>query len=123
MHRLVSHAALVPVFTVPILTVPILTVPVLTVPVLTMPVLTMPVLIGALAAQANPAAPAEPALVASLTPENLAAWRDHIRATGDEQAWAGLPWLMTLHDGLQAAAAANKPLLLWTMNGHPFGCT
>ncbi len=81
-------------------------------------------LAGALPAQGGtgPAA-GEPGLITTLTAVNFAAWRDYIRSEPVERDWARLPWLMTFHDGLQAAAKANKPLLLWTMNGHPFGCT
>ena len=31
--------------------------------------------------------------------------------------------LTTFKDGILAADTAGKPLLLWTMNGHPLGCT
>lgn len=59
-----------------------------------------------------------------LTSDNLAAWQTHIRATADELApLEGLDWQPTFADGLQTAAAQGKPVLLWTMNGHPLGCT
>jgi hypothetical protein len=77
-----------------------------------------PLLAGMTAAQEK-----EPQLAETLTAKNLVAWRDHIRSEPKERDWAELPWLMTFHDGLLAAAKAKKPLLLWTMNGHPFGCT
>ena len=80
-------------------------------------------LAGVLPAQQRKATTQEPELVKTLTEQNFAAWRDHIRAAPKERDWAEMPWLMTFHDGLQAAAKAKKPLLLWTMNGHPFGCT
>jgi hypothetical protein len=38
-------------------------------------------------------------------------------------AWQQIPWATTFKDGIVAADAAGKPLLLWTMNGHPLGCT
>ena len=28
-----------------------------------------------------------------------------------------------VEEGIVAADVAGKPLLLWTMNGHPLGCT
>ena len=58
-----------------------------------------------------------------LTDENYAAWRDHILPNPHEMAWEQIPWLTTFKDGIIASAAADKPLLLWTMNGHPLGCT
>ena len=67
--------------------------------------------------------PTEPMLVESLSTATFAAWRDYIRLTATERDWTRLPWLMTFNAGLAAAAKAKKPLLLWTMNGHPFGCT
>lgn len=82
----------------------------------------LPALAAALTAQTPPPA-AEPELVATLTEENFKAWQRHILPAAGEEAWAELPWLMSFHEGLQAAAKARKPLLLWTMNGHPFGCT
>jgi hypothetical protein len=58
-----------------------------------------------------------------LTDENYQAWRDHILPETDELAWQQIPWLTTFKDGILAAATAGKPVLLWTMNGHPLGCT
>ena len=49
--------------------------------------------------------------------------RDRILATDEELKWRTLPWLTTYQSGLEQAAAQEKPLLLWVMNGHPFGCT
>ena len=59
----------------------------------------------------------------SLTAENYVVWREHILPAAEELAWEEIPWLTTFKDGILAAAAADKPLLLWTMNGHPLGCT
>ena len=58
-----------------------------------------------------------------LTDKNYEIWRDHILPDLDEMAWNQIPWLSTFHDGIVSADAAQKPLLLWTMNGHPLGCT
>ena len=60
---------------------------------------------------------------ASLNGENFSEWRDRIRATESELVWQNLPWATSYHEGLRQAAAKNKPLLLWVMNGHPMGCT
>jgi hypothetical protein len=54
---------------------------------------------------------------------NYTTWRDHILPNPGEKAWEQIPWLTTFKDGILAADAADKPLLLWTMNGHPLGCT
>jgi hypothetical protein len=58
-----------------------------------------------------------------LTDKNYEIWRDHILPDLSEMAWNQIPWLSTFHDGIVSADAARKPLLLWTMNGHPLGCT
>jgi hypothetical protein len=58
-----------------------------------------------------------------LTDTNYKIWRDHILPDLSEMAWNQIPWLSTFHDGIVSADAAQKPLLLWTMNGHPLGCT
>jgi hypothetical protein len=54
---------------------------------------------------------------------NYSVWRDHILPSASEMSWEQIPWLTTFKDGILAADAAGKPLLLWTMNGHPLGCT
>ena len=58
-----------------------------------------------------------------LTDKNYESWRDHILPDLSEMAWNQIAWLSTFHDGIVSADAAQKPLLLWTMNGHPLGCT
>ncbi len=58
-----------------------------------------------------------------LDEENYTRWRDHILPETSELAWEKIPWLTTFKDGIDAADRAGKPLLLWTMNGHPLGCT
>lgn len=50
-------------------------------------------------------------------------WRKHIRPNAEELAWMKIDWLPDLRSGIEAAGKAGKPILLWTMNGHPFGCT
>lgn len=40
-----------------------------------------------------------------------------------ELSWETIPWIPAFGDGLERAAEAQKPVLLWVMNGHPLGCT
>lgn len=54
---------------------------------------------------------------------SLEAWRDHIAPRAVETRWQQIDWRPTLGDGLRDAAAEQRPLLLWLMNGHPLGCT
>ncbi len=50
-------------------------------------------------------------------------WKRHILPTADELLFETIPWRPSFAEGLRDAAAADKPLLLWVMNGHPLGCT
>ena len=50
-------------------------------------------------------------------------WKDFIKPTKKELAWAEIPWRSTFYDGLIDSDQYQKPLLLWVMNGHPLGCT
>lgn len=59
----------------------------------------------------------------SLTADNLNDWKSHILPSPADLAWTQIPWLPDLQSGIEAAAQVDKPLLLWTMNGHPLGCT
>jgi hypothetical protein len=56
-------------------------------------------------------------------PAPLASWRDHIRPCEAERAWERIGWHAGFADGLRAANASRRPMLLWMMNGHPLGCT
>ena len=46
-----------------------------------------------------------------------------IKPAAGEDKWAEIPWLTSLWDARQRAAAEGKPILLWEMDGHPLGCT
>ena len=39
-----------------------------------------------------------------------------------EEAYTTIPWELNLLDARQKAATERKPLLIWTMDGHPLGC-
>jgi len=58
-----------------------------------------------------------------LDASSVEAWRDHVLPDGDELAFASIPWHPTFGEGMAAANAADKPMLMWAMNGHPLGCT
>ncbi|HZN63172.1 MAG TPA: hypothetical protein VFC90_12265 [Planctomycetota bacterium] len=40
-----------------------------------------------------------------------------------EEKWQTIPWRIDLPASRDEAAAAKKPVFLWSMNGHPLGCT
>lgn len=60
---------------------------------------------------------------AVLNHNTLDAWRQRIDPTDEERIAESLPWKANLLEGVKAAAAEDKPLFLWVMNGHPLGCT
>jgi hypothetical protein len=39
------------------------------------------------------------------------------------EPWQTIPWRTGLGAARTEAAARRLPLFLWTMNGHPLGCT
>ena len=49
-------------------------------------------------------------------------WRVHILPTYTEGAWLGIPWRRDLTTAVFEAEAQAKPLLIWTVDGDPFGC-
>ena len=40
-----------------------------------------------------------------------------------ERAFQELPWHSSFSQAALVAHRERKPVLLWTMNGHPLGCT
>lgn len=41
---------------------------------------------------------------------------------GDE-LWRSIPWQIDLLEAQRMSAAAQKPIFIWAMDGHPLGCT
>jgi hypothetical protein len=58
-----------------------------------------------------------------LTDTEYGAVRRLVKPAADEDKWAQVPWLSSLWQARQRAAALGKPILLWEMDGHPLGCT
>jgi len=54
---------------------------------------------------------------------NLASIVEHVVPSDDELKWRAIAWRPTLFDGLRDGVKEQKPVLLWTMNGHPLGAT
>lgn len=46
-----------------------------------------------------------------------------IRPRPDELGWQAIPWQTDLFEAVRIAEKERKPILLWTMNGNPLGCT
>jgi hypothetical protein len=40
-----------------------------------------------------------------------------------DELWRTIPWKIDLLDAQQAAADQGKPIFIWSMDGHPLGCT
>jgi len=57
-----------------------------------------------------------------IAPERFSELHTLIKPGDVEQAWTKIPWLASLWDARQKAAAEGKPILLWEMDGHPLGC-
>lgn len=46
-----------------------------------------------------------------------------ILPTKDEEKWMSIPWRFNLMQARKESFDLGKPLFMWMMNGHPFGCT
>lgn len=53
----------------------------------------------------------------------LADWLTAIEPDAVESAYRAIPWRNELAPAIEEALALGRPILLWTMNGHPLGCT
>lgn len=73
-------------------------------------------------AQAQTSPPAAPQ---SLTPtaDNYSSWRNFILPDLREKSWQTISWRTSAEVGFRTAQELGRPVLLWTMNGHPLGCT
>ena len=57
-----------------------------------------------------------------LTVERFESLHQQLQASPDE-AWRTVPWRISLLQAQRDAVAANKPIFMWAMDGHPLGCT
>lgn len=55
--------------------------------------------------------------------KNLNEWLQFIRPSGEELSWQKIRWHGELEDAAAEARKLQRPILLWTMNGHPCGET
>ena len=58
-----------------------------------------------------------------LTDAAYAKWRDYVAEKAPKSGSVAIPWRPSFWEGVVEAQARDRPLLLWTMNGHPLGCT
>lgn len=57
-----------------------------------------------------------------LTPDTFRVFQDHIKSRPEELKWTGIPWETDLWEARLKAAAVNRPMFIWAMNGNPLGC-
>lgn len=79
---------------------------------------------GAALVEKASAPASEPAPLTTATaihPAQFEALFASIKPTKTELKWLEIPWLGKILEGRQAARAAEKPMFLWAMNGHPLG--
>ena len=64
-----------------------------------------------------------PATPHELGPSTFAEWGAFIRPSADELRFEDIGWRNAFWPAVEEARALGRPILLWTMNGHPLGCT
>ena len=71
------------------------------------------------------------ALLALLAPQdppkpdasNFREWLTFVQPAAHEESYREIGWRNALWPAVQEARRLGRPILFWTMNGHPFGCT
>jgi len=58
-----------------------------------------------------------------LTERNYDDIKKEVLPTAAEEEWRKIDWHATLWDGVITGQKDEKPIMLFAMNGHPFGCT
>lgn len=58
-----------------------------------------------------------------LTEKNYDDIKKEVLPTAAEEEWRKIDWHPTLWDGVIKGQKDEKPIMLFAMNGHPFGCT
>jgi hypothetical protein len=54
---------------------------------------------------------------------NLKKWLAYIRPDKQEESYRDIGWRNELWPAVLEARKLGRPILLWTMNGHPLGST
>lgn len=44
---------------------------------------------------------------------------ERIRPKAEEEVWKGIPWVTSLWEARKQAAKQDKPIFVWSMDGHP----
>jgi hypothetical protein len=64
-----------------------------------------------------------PSFAQQLSDATFPQWRDYILPKPSETRWREIPWRANFWSAAMEANTAEKPLLIWAMNGHPCGST
>jgi hypothetical protein len=59
----------------------------------------------------------------ALDDQSFARWSDYIRPRVNEESYLEIPWRESFYIAINEAKETDRPILLWTMDGHPLGCT
>ncbi|MFK7739789.1 MAG: hypothetical protein AB8H80_05650 [Planctomycetota bacterium] len=54
---------------------------------------------------------------------NFQKWMTYVQPAGHEEAYREIGWRNEFWPAVQEAKRLGRPILFWTMNGHPLGCT
>lgn len=57
-----------------------------------------------------------------LTVEEFQRLHQELRPSKDD-AWRTIPWRISLAEAQALALQERKPIFMWSMDGHPMGCT
>ena len=55
--------------------------------------------------------------------QNYQEWLKFIQPDAKEQAYKEIDWRNHFWTAVTEAKELGRPILFWTMNGHPLGCT
>lgn len=58
-----------------------------------------------------------------LNADNFQKWLEFIRPSESEGTYEQIGWRNKFWPAVEEARRLGRPILLWTMNGHPLGCT
>lgn len=56
-------------------------------------------------------------------PANYREWLTFIQPSAEEASYKEIGWRNAFWPAVQEAKRLGRPILFWTMNGHPLGCT
>jgi hypothetical protein len=61
-------------------------------------------------------------LPGGLTLEEFQKLHQELRPSKDD-VWRTIPWKISLAEAQALALQERKPIFMWSMDGHPMGCT